>query len=139
MPPVKSYRKPLPTPTPWSTPFWEGCRNGELLIQKCQDCQSFIFYPKMYCPDCLSSNLEWVRSSGRGKVYSYMTVYAFQPTEFADDVPYVVAIVELEEGVRMMSNVVGCPTDRVTCDMPVEVVFEKATDGFTLPKFRPVR
>ncbi len=135
---VKEYTKPLPTVTPWSAPFWEGCRRGELLVQKCQDCGSYIFYPKMYCPECLSSHLEWVRASGKGKVYSFMTVHGFQPTEFAADVPYVVAIVELEEGVRMMSNIVGCPPDRVRCDMEVGVVFEKVTDAFTLPKFRPI-
>ena len=135
----KVYRKPLPTMTPWSTPFWEGCRRGELLVQKCQDCKAFIFYPKMYCPDCLSSNLEWVRAGGKGKVYSHMTVFAFQPTEFADDVPYVVAIIDLEEGVRMMSNIVGCSPQDVHCDMEVQVVFDKVTDAITLAKFKPVR
>ncbi len=135
---VKEYRKPLPTVTPWSAPFWEGCKRGELLVQKCQDCQAFNFYPKLYCAECLSSNLEWVRACGKGKVYSYMTVYAFQPSEFAEDVPYVVAIVELDEGVRMMSNVIGCQPEEVRCDIRVEVVFEKVTEQFTLPKFKPV-
>ncbi len=134
---VKEYRKPLPTVTPWSAPFWEGCRRGELLIQKCQTCGALNFYPKLYCAECLSSNLEWVKSAGRGKVYSYMVVYAFQPTEFTEDVPYVVAIIDLDEGVRMMSNIVGCDPETVRCDMRVEVVFERATDAFTLPKFRP--
>lgn len=138
MTPAKAYRKPVPTVTPWSAPFWAGCRKGELLIQQCQDCGVLNFYPKLYCAGCLSSNLEWVKASGRGKVYSYMTVYAFQPTEFAEDVPYVVAIVELDEGVRMMSNIVGCIPDEVHCDMNVEVVFEKATEEFTLPKFKPI-
>lgn len=135
--PAKEYRKPLPTMTRWSAPFWEGCKRGELLIQKCQDCQMLNFYPKLYCAGCLSSNMEWVKASGRGKIYSYMTVYAFQPTEFAEDVPYVVAIVELDEGVRMMSNIVSCPPDDVHCDMKVEVVFEKVTEEFSLAKFRP--
>jgi uncharacterized OB-fold protein len=134
---VKEYRKPLPVMTPWSAPFWEGCKRGELLIQKCQDCQTLNFYPKLYCASCLSSNLEWVKAGGKGKVYSYMVVYAFQPTEFAEDVPYVVAVVELDEGVRMMSNIVGCPPEEVRCDMRVEVVFEKATEEITLARFRP--
>jgi len=134
---VKGYGKPLPQTTPWSVPFWDGCRNHELLIQKCQDCQAFNFYPKMYCATCLSSNLEWVKTGGKGKVYSHMTVFAYQPTEFARDVPYVVAIVELDEGVRMMTNIVGCPPEEVECDMRVEVVFEKATEEITLAKFRP--
>lgn len=135
---MKKYRKPLPNTTVWSAPFWEGCKRGELLIQKCQDCGTFIFYPKMYCTNCLSSNLEWTKASGKGKVYTHMTVYGFQPTEFSEDVPYVVAVVLLEEGVRMMSNIINCGTEEVSCNMPVEVVFEKATKEFTLPKFQPI-
>lgn len=134
---VKEYRKPLPVMSPWSLPFWEGCRRHELLIQKCHDCQKLNFYPKMYCAHCLSSNMEWIKARGKGKVYSHMTVYSYQPTEFAEDVPYVVAIIELDEGVRLMSNVVGCRPEEVCCDMEVEVVFEKATDTITLAKFRP--
>jgi len=134
---VMDYKKPLPKMSPWSAPFWDGCRRHELLIQKCQDCEAFNFYPKMYCANCLSSNLDWVKTSGLGKVYTHMTVYAYQPTEFTDDVPYVVAIVELDEGVRMMTNVVGCPPDEVQCEMRVKVVFEKATDEITLAKFKP--
>lgn len=135
---MKEYKKPLPQPTPWSKPFWEGCKRHELLIQKCQDCQKVVFYPKMFCPHCLSSNIEWIKASGKGKVYSYMVVYSYQPTEFEGDLPYVVAVIELEEGVRMMSNVIGCPPDKVKCDMGVEVVFDNVTEEFTLPKFKPV-
>ena len=135
---MKEYKKPLPQPTPWSQPFWEGCKRHELLVQKCQDCQKIIFYPKLFCPQCLSSNLEWIKASGRGKIYSYMGVYSYQPTEFDDDLPYVVVIVELEEGVRMMSNIIGCSPEKVQCDMPVEVVFDDLTEEFTLPKFKPL-
>ncbi len=135
---MTKYKKPLPQSTPWSKPFWEGCKKHELLIQKCQDCQKYIFYPKMFCPDCLSSNLKWVKSSGKGKVYSYMVVYSYQPTEFDEDLPYVVAIIELEEGVRLMSDVIGCPPETVNCDMKVGVVFDDVTEEVTLPKFKPV-
>jgi len=135
---MNNYKKPLPQATPWSKPFWEGCRKHELLIQKCQDCQKYIFYPKMFCPNCLSSNLKWVKSSGKGKVYSYMVVYSYQPTEFEKDLPYVVAIVELEEGVRLMSNIVKCPPESVKCDMRVGVLFEDVTEKVTLPKFKPI-
>ena len=135
---MKVYKKPLPEPTPWSKPFWEGCKKHELLIQKCQDCREFIFYPKMFCPSCLSSNIGWVRAKGRGKVYSYMAVYSYQPTGFEGDIPYVVAIIELEEGIRMMSNIVECPPEKVKGDMEVEVVFKDVTEKITLPNFRPI-
>lgn len=135
---MKEYKKPLPKPSPWSKPFWDSCKRHELLIQKCKDCKNPIFYPKLFCPHCLSDNLEWVKASGRGKVYSYTVVHSYQPTEFAEDVPYVVAVIDLDEGVRMMSNIVNCPTEAVKCDMEVEAIFEDVTDEITLPKFKPV-
>ena len=134
---MSAYEKPLPTPLPWTSPFWEGCKRHELLIQRCGDCGVNVFYPKLYCPNCLSPNMEWIRSSGRGKVYSFTTIYSYAPTAFADSVPYTVAIVRLEEGVQMMSNVVDCAPDEVRCDMEVRVTFDDVTDDFTLPKFRP--
>ena len=135
---MKEYKKPLPKPTPWSKPFWDGCKRHELLIQKCKECQNFIFYPKMFCPQCLSPNLVWVKASGRGKEYSYTVVHSYQPSEFSEDVPYIVAVIELNERVKMMSNVVGCKPDEVKCDMSVEVIFEDITEEFTLPKFKLV-
>ena len=93
-------------------------------------------YPKLFCPDCLSEKLSWIEASGKGKIYSFSVVYSYQPTEFADDVPYVIAVIDLDEGVRMMSNVVDCNPEEVQCDMDVEVVFDQVTDDFTLPKFR---
>lgn len=135
---MKEYRKPLPSPSPWSRPFWEGCKRHELLIQRCKDCGTYIFYPKLYCPNCLSANIEWVKSSGRGKVYTFTVVYRYAPTEFLDIVPYVVAVIRLEEGIQLMSNVVDCDPEQVKCDMEVEVRFEEVTDEFSLPRFRPL-
>jgi uncharacterized OB-fold protein len=135
---MKEYKKPMPRPTPWSKPFWDGCKRHELVIQKCKDCQEHIFYPKLFCPHCLSPNLEWTKASGKGKIYSYTIVYSYAPTEFAEDTPYVVAVIDLQEGVRMMSNVVECPPEEVKCDMKVEVVFDDVTNEITLPKFKPV-
>jgi len=135
---MKEYRKPLPQPTPWSKPFWDGCKRNELLIQKCKDCQKHIFYPKLFCPHCLSPNLKWVKASGRGKIYSFTVIYSYAPTEFSEDTPYIVAIIDLQEGVRMMSNITGCPPERIKCDMEVEVVFNDVTEEITLPKFKPV-
>lgn len=135
---MNESKKALPTPSPWSKPFWEGCKKHELLIQECEDCDAKIFYPKLFCPNCFSSNLQWVKASGKGKVYTFTVVYSYQPTEFTDDVPYVIAVVKLAEGVQMMSNIIDCKPEDVRCDMDVEVIFENIEDGITLPKFRPV-
>lgn len=134
---MKQYNKPLPKPTPWSKPFWDGCKKGKLLVQQCKSCQKYVFYPKLFCPFCLSEDLNWVEATGKGKIYTYTVVYSYQPTEFSEDVPYIVAVIDLEEGVRMMSNIVKCRPQEVKCDMDVEVVFEKVTDEVTLPKFIP--
>lgn len=135
---MKAYNKPLPQPTPWSQFFWDGCKNKKLLVQKCEDCQKHIFYPKLFCPFCLSQELSWVEASGKGKIYSFTVVYSYQPTEFSDDVPYVIAVIELDEGVRMMSNIVDCNPVEVQCDMHVEVVFDEVSEEVTLPKFQLV-
>ena len=131
------YEKPLPTPKPWSKPFWQGCKRHELLIQQCQDCKTNFLYPKLYCPNCLSPNIAWVKSSGRGKIYTFTTVYNYAPTDFMEDVPYTVAVIRLEEGVQLMSNLIGCAPEQIRCDMDVEVVFDDVTEDFTLPKFKP--
>ena len=133
---MKEYKKPLPKPKPWTKEFWEGCKRRELLIQQCSDCGEKICYPKMFCPGCGSSNLKWVKSTGRGKIYTYSVIYESPPSSFANDTPYIVAIIELDKGVRMMSNIVGCKPEEVKIDAQVEVVFEDVTDNITLPKFK---
>ncbi|MCF8142864.1 MAG: Zn-ribbon domain-containing OB-fold protein [Deltaproteobacteria bacterium] len=135
---MRDYKKPLPKPTPWSMPFWQGCKEKKLLVQRCRECEKYIFYPKLFCPFCLSQELSWVEARGKGKIYSFTVVYSYQPTEFSDDVPYIIGVIELDEGVRMMSNVVECDPEKVRCDMDVEVVFDQVTDDFTFPRFRPV-
>jgi uncharacterized OB-fold protein len=135
---MTEYKKPIPKPTPWSKPFWDGCKKHELLIQRCKDCQKPNFYPKLFCPHCLSHNLEWIKASGQGKIYSYTVVYSYAPTQFSGDTPYVVAIIDLEEGVRMMSNIVQCPPEKVKCNMKVQVAFDDLTKELTLPRFKPV-
>jgi len=130
--------KPLPQVTPWSAPFWEAAKRGELKVQKCRDCGKPFFYPRIACPHCFSEDLEWVRVSGRGKIYSFSVVLNYAPSAFAGDVPYVVAIVELEEGLRMLTNIVTDKPESLRCEMPVEVIFEPVSEDFVLPKFRPV-
>ena len=131
-------KKPVPIVNPWAKPFWDAAREEKLILQKCQDCDKHIFYPRIACPHCFSDKVEWVEASGKGTVYSYTVVTNNAPSAFIQDMPFVIAIVKLEEGVQMLSNIINCNPDDVECDMPVEVTFEKLDDEFTLPKFRPV-
>jgi uncharacterized OB-fold protein len=135
---MSEYLKPLPVPDPDSAPFWAGCRAHRLLIQRCTACNAFRYPPGPVCPHCRARDSEWVASAGRGKVYSWIVVTHAVPSEvYAADVPYVVALIELEEGVRIASNIVGCPPAEVRADMRVEVVFDDAAPGVTLPRFKP--
>jgi len=134
-----SYKKPLPVPDADSQPFWEGCRKHRLRIQKCAECGQVRWPPSIVCPECLSQNTDWIVSGGRGKVYTYVVYHqAFHPA-FEEELPYVVAVVELEEGPLILSNIVGCPHDFVKCEMPVEVTWEDITEEFSLPKFQPIQ
>lgn len=129
--------KPLPEPSSWTREFWEAAREEKLKIQKCRKCGNYIFYPKLECAFCYADELAWVEVSGKGSVYSYTIVLNNAPSAFLEDMPYVVAIIRLEEGVQMLSNIVGCEPEEVYCEMPVEVTFEKLNEEFTLPKFKP--
>ncbi len=131
--------KPVPVVNPWARPFWDAAREEKLIYQKCKDCGTNIFYPRIACTKCFSEDIEWVEASGRGTIYSCTVVENNPPSAFINDVPYVVAVIKLEEGVQLLSNIVGCDPYEVTCDMPVQVVFEKLNDEFTLPKFTPVK
>ena len=134
---MPDYVKPLPYVHDETRPFWEGTKRHELQIQRCLDCEKFYFYPRSICPHCLSDNTEWVNVSGRGKIYSFTVSHRPASPAFEPDVPYNIAIVELDEGVRMMSNIVECQNEDLRIDMPVEVVFDDVTPEITLPKFRP--
>jgi uncharacterized protein len=129
--------KPRPAVNPWAQPFWDGTRAGRLMIQHCSECDARVFYPRVACPACGSERLGWIQASGRGTVYSYTVVKNNAPSAFAGDMPYVVAVIRLEEGVQMLSNLVDWQEDELRCDMPVEVVFERLDEDFVLPKFRP--
>ena len=131
------YSKPLPEMTPDNQPFWDACKRHELSLQRCQDCGHFRL-PSPICPNCLSMNSEWVRVSGRGKVYTWVLIYQRYHPAFAEDIPYNVAMVELEEGPRLITNIVDCRDEDIRLGMEVEVVFEDVTDEVTLPKFKPV-
>jgi uncharacterized OB-fold protein len=131
------YAKPLPRIDEESKGFWEACQRRELVMQRCGACGALRYYPRALCPTCLSDAVEWVRSSGRGTVYTFTVTHQNQAPGFRDALPYVLAYVELDEGVRMLTNIVDCAPDAVRIGMPVEVVFEDATATVTLPKFKP--
>ena len=132
------YRKPLPQPNENSRPFWEGTRAHELRLQRCRQCGKHIFYPRAVCPFCLSERLEWVTVGGEGKIYSYTVVRRAMHPAFQDDVPYVLAIVELDEGPRLTTNIVAAALDEVRVDMRVRAAYDDVTPEITLLKFAPV-
>jgi uncharacterized OB-fold protein len=122
-------------------PYWDAAREGRLLVKECHGCGQTFFYPRTYCPTCWSSDTDWKEASGRGTVYTFTIVRQNDLPPFNERVPYVVAIVELEEGVRMTSNVEGVDPEAVRCGMPVQLAFrEEQRDDETvaLPVFRPV-
>lgn len=134
----ETYTGPTPKPTPETAPYWEAAKRGALAIQRCRACGDHYFYPRPLCPQCLSRDVEWVEVSGRGVLHTF--VINQRPARgFPAKGPYVIGIVQLEEGPKMMTNIVGVEPDpkNLRCDMPVEVVFEAITDAITLPKFRP--
>ena len=135
--PAETRPKPVPRPTPDTAPYWEAARRGELSIQLCSDCEQYFFYPRSGCPFCSSTDSSWVTVSGRATLHTYLISYR-PAVGFADEVPYAIAIVELEEGPRMMSNIVGVPNtpEALILDMPLEVTFEPRGDQ-SVPVFRP--
>lgn len=130
--------KAVPKPTPTTQPYWDGCADGELRLPHCAVCDASFLPPQRWCPRCLTDDVTWVRASGRGRLHTYLISHQAAPG-FEDDVPYVVALVELEEGPRLMTNLVDVAPDpaALRIDMPVEVVFAPRGD-VVLPFFRPV-
>jgi uncharacterized OB-fold protein len=137
--PAKKYSKPLPHLDEESRPWWEALQRHELYIQKCRECGDVRYYPRAMCTNCMSSNTEWVKCSGRGKVYTFTATYQNNVPGFRESLPYIMAYVELDEGIKMLTNLVDCQPDQVKIDMPVEVVYEDVTPEVTLAKFRPAR
>ena len=137
---MSSYAKPLPAPDEDTKPFWDGCRDHKLLVQQCKACAKHRWPPRGLCPACHSWTFDWVGLPGTGTVYSYVIVHHSQNPAFAEDIPYTVAeiLVDAKDQIRITSNIVGCPPEKVYVGMPVQVVFEDVADEITLPKFRPV-
>lgn len=141
-------KRPFPEPTPETQAYWDACGEHRLTLQRCLDCpeKPAYFYPRPFCPRCLSSNVESFEASGRGTLHTYVIAHRGAPG-FQDATPYVIAVVELEEGPRMMSNIVGIePTpEKLPADLPLEVTWEdierEGREGskqrVSLPLFRP--
>jgi uncharacterized OB-fold protein len=135
-----AYAKPLPVPSPETQYFWAGAKKHELWIPFCRPCEASYWYPRDFCPRCGSRDVEWRQSSGKGRVYTFAVHYrAFHPG-WNEETPYVTALIDLEDGVRIFSNLVGVEADpkALACEMPVEAVFDDVSDDITLVKFRPV-
>jgi len=135
----KKYAKPLPHLDEENRPWWEALKRHELYLQKCRDCAAIRYYPRAQCPECLSPRTEWVRASGRGKVYTFTATWQNQAAGFRESLPYVMAYVQLDEGPKMLTNIIDCGPEQVKIGMPVEVVYEDVTAEVTLAKFRPAR
>ena len=135
---MSEYKKPLPVIQPFTEAFWEGARNGKLLVQTCNECRARIFFPRRQCPACWSDNLGWIEASGRATIYAFSITYEGVEAVFREDLPIVLAWVDLPEGIRMQTNIIDCDPDSVAIGQEVEVVFKQVTDAITLPYFRPV-
>lgn len=129
----------LPEPTPETRHFWDGCKEGELRLQRCTDCTHSYFPPRPFCPKCASRNVETFKASGKAFLYSYIINHRPRPDMGKE--PHSIAVVQLEEGPRMMSNIVGCPQtpEALQLDMPLEVIFEKQNEDISLPLFQPAK
>lgn len=129
--------RPLPAVDEESRGFWEACVRHELRLQRCASCRAFRHPPRAVCPACLSSGVEWVRATGRGAVYSFTVTHQNHAPGFRERLPYVLAVVELDEGVRLMTNVVGCDPAAVRIGLAVEVEWDDVGPDASLPVFRP--
>ena len=127
-----------PTKSEETTPFWEGTEAGELRVQQCEECGSRQLPASPVCVECLSPKVSWVATSGRGTIFSYTVIHHNDSVPFREMLPYIVALVDLEEGARVTSNILECTPEVVHVGMPVEVVYEEINDEVTLPQFRPV-
>jgi uncharacterized OB-fold protein len=129
----------LPAPAPIvnveTKPFWDATAEGKFLLPRCADCSTVIWYPRAFCPACNSFNITWFEASGKGTIYSF-TVNRRGQGDYRD-LPYVVAYVELEEGPRVLTNIVDVEFDALKVGMPVQVVFHKTEAGPALTRFRP--
>ena len=127
----------LPAPTALSQPYWDGAREHKLLFQQCRVCGTNWHPPMPLCPKCHSSEIDWLPAAGGGAIYTYTIVQHPTHPAFQDHIPYAVAVVELDEGPRIVANIRNCPVEAVRGGMRVTLLFEDVTDTVTLPQFQP--
>ena len=127
----------LPIMDAESEPFWAATKERKFLIRHCSACGRNHFYPRHYCPHCWSEACEWRAASGNGRIYSYTVIHHNDVPPFKEMLPYIVALIDLDEGVRVTANIVECTPDVVHVGLPVEVIYEHINDDITLPQFRP--
>ena len=127
----------LPTPDPETQPYWDAARDGKLLIRRCNACKRAYFYPRDFCPHCWSEDVAWEEASGRATLYTWSVVRRNDLPPWGERVPYIAAVVDLEEGPRMMTNVEGIEPEALAIGMPLVVDFRVETDDITAPIFRP--
>jgi uncharacterized OB-fold protein len=126
----------LPTPDQETEPFWDGCKEGRFLLKHCNACGEDHFYPRPFCPKCWSTDVEWKTARGTGTLYTYSVVRQNDLPPFPERVPYVAAIVELDEGPRVMTNIEDDDIDAIEIGMRVHVAFRDISDDVTIPVFR---
>ena len=128
--------KPIkPTITELNKPFWDGCREGKLLVQQCTHCQLLRYPAAAVCPECLSTDSEWRAVSGRGEIFSFIVIHRGYHPYWALRVPYNVAMVELEEGLRMFTNIVGTPNEQLQVGQKLKLAFEQRDEDLVVPVF----
>ena len=139
----QQIRKPVPVPSQESDFYWEKAKQHELWVRKCKDCNKAYFYPRDLCPNCYSRNVEWIQASGKGTLHTFTIVVRAPHPAWRDDAPFVVCMVDLEEGARMPANLVGTrinpenPEDNnIKIGSPVQVDWEERSDEITMPIFR---
>jgi len=133
------FVKPLPRPTAWSKPFWEAAKEGRLTLKRCKNCGHIDHPPYLYCTECSGEEAEWIEASGKAVLYAYAVNTYGVPFPFVPEMPYVTAMIDLPEGVRMISNIKGCDPRELENGMKLEVFFEKASEEISLPMWRPAK
>lgn len=130
--------KIIPKPTIETKPYWDACQQEKLLIQQCKECEHVQFYPRLMCTKCSSREIGWIEASGIAKVLTYTIVHRPIVPAYQKESPYILAVIQLEEGPTMMTNIVNCPHDDVNCEMNVKVTFEHWSEHFLVPVFEPM-
>lgn len=135
----EDVKKPIPVPSKWTKEYWDAAKKRKLVIKRCKACGHLEHPPYLFCTNCGSEEHEWIVASGKATLYAYAVNVFGVPFPFWDDMPYVVAMVDLEEGPRMLTNIVQCDPNELKNGMALEVVFEDVSDKIALPKFKPAK